>query len=105
MVLERAATKSPLRGLRSGCGKTYLLSPHPIAFSQTKALVYRMQPARFLRRVCSTTCAFQRSVLTGAIPMVKKSTMEAINEALRMVASTPIPTGWRTTQPYPGGGA
>ncbi|MBC8000500.1 MAG: DUF58 domain-containing protein [Leptolyngbya sp.] len=37
--------------------------------------------------------------------MVKKSTLEAINEALRMVASTPIPTKWRTTQPYPGGGA
>lgn len=36
---------------------------------------------------------------------MKKATQEAINEALRMVASTPIPTGWRTTQPYPGGGA
>lgn len=37
--------------------------------------------------------------------MVKKETLEAINEALRMVASSPIPTGWRTEQPYPGGGA
>lgn len=36
--------------------------------------------------------------------MVKKETLEAISEALRMVASTPIPTGWRTNQPYPGGG-
>ncbi|MCC7528697.1 MAG: DUF58 domain-containing protein [Candidatus Melainabacteria bacterium] len=37
--------------------------------------------------------------------MVKKATLEAINEALRMTVSTPIPTGWRTVQPYPGGGA
>jgi len=37
--------------------------------------------------------------------MIKKETLEAINEALRMTVSTAIPTAWRTTQPYPGGGA
>lgn len=36
--------------------------------------------------------------------MLKKETQEAISEALRLVASTPIPTRWRTSQPYPGGG-
>lgn len=36
--------------------------------------------------------------------MLKRETQEAISEALRLVASAPIPTSWRTSQPYPGGG-
>lgn len=35
---------------------------------------------------------------------MKKETQEAIRNALRMVVSCQIPTGWRTDQPMPGGG-